>query len=582
MTKRTHVAVLIYLVIASLLILPNCTGGGKEKATPVERETPVYGGVLNLAAVTDPQGFDDAIQAHYLCNTLKLTNEEVWEGDWAKGRAAGWGSGECDWFAGGALNRLEHKAGALAESWETPDKETIILHIRKGIYWQDKPPTNGRELTADDVVFSLNRQYTLPTAYMKKTYPKAAETTQISAPDERTVIIKCKPECFGDVITMLDYMEIYPRDAVEKFGDMSDWKNSIGTGPFILTDYVSANVITLDRNPKYWAKNPLGPGKDNQLPYVDSIKIFNMPDDSARTAAFRTGKLDILTMDWELAQEFLQIPELKYVRYLDDYGQACIYMRTDKKDSPLADKRVRQALWLAIDYQKILGDYYGGEGTLLKWPIMQFKEYAGAYVPLEQLPKSVQELYGYNPEKAKQLLAEAGYANGFKAKIICYNQRAYTDVLTMVKAMWAQVGVELELQPKEYAPFVATLARRAYDDMFFGYYSGVGTYFKGINYTGSGMYNGSYVDDPVLNKARDEMLAAYPDEAQVDQLHRELMPYLLEQAYVITLPAGYQYRFWWPWVKNYSGEASLGYYNTLNYAKYVWIDQQLKESMIGK
>ncbi|MCK4722233.1 MAG: ABC transporter substrate-binding protein, partial [Dehalococcoidia bacterium] len=67
--------------------------------------------------------------------------------------------------------------------------------------------------------------------------------------------------------------------------------------------------------------------------------------------------------------------------------------------------------------------------------------------------------------------------------------------------------------------------------------------------------------------------------ARVDQIHRELMPYLLEQAYVIQLPAPYGYRFWWPWVQNYSGEASVGFYNVGNYSKYVWIDQELKESM---
>jgi peptide/nickel transport system substrate-binding protein len=316
---------------------------------------------------------------------------------------------------------------------------------------------------------------------------------------------------------------------------------------------------------------------------VDGIKLFDIPDESTALAQFRTGKLDILhQVDWEIAQEFLKMPQLKHVSYFDDYGQAAIYMRTDKKDSPFADKMVRQALSLAIDRQRILNDYYGGEGTLLKWPLMQFKEYAGAYVPLEQLPESVQELYEYNPEKAKQLLAEAGYANGFKAKIICYNQRAYTDPLTMIKAMWAQVGVELELEPKEFGAFTSIIARRAYDDMLFGYYSGAGTCFKAINYTGTGMYNGSYIDDPVLNKAREEMLAAYPDEVKADQLHRELMPYLLEQAYVIALPAGKQYRFWWPWVRNYSGEYSVGYYNLYNYSKYIWLDQELKESMVGK
>jgi peptide/nickel transport system substrate-binding protein len=585
MTKNRVVLILGGLIIASL-IATGCGGGGGGGGgtldTPVTKEKPEYGGVLNMAMVTDPTGFDDAIQPHYTCQSLKLTNEELWTGDWTKGRAGGHGSAQCDWFNGGAINRLEYDTGALAESWEIPEKGTIIFHIREGVHWQNKAPVSGRELTVDDIVFSLNRQCTLPTAYMKRTYPQAAASMQVSAPDEHTVMIKCEPQYFGDIITMIDYMEIYPREAVEQFGNMNDWENSIGTGAFILTDYMPGSLLTFERNPDYWGEDPIGPGSGNQLPYIDGLKLFIMPDESTALAAFRTGKLDILSTDWELAQEFLKMPELNHVRYFDDYGQAAIYMRTDKPDSPFADKRVRQALYMAIDKQQIIDQYYGGEALMLKWPIMYFKEYAGAYVPLEELPASVQELYSYNPDKAKQLLKDAGYPDGFKATIICYNQRAYTDVLTMVKAMWAKVGVDLEIQPKDFASFTGILVRRAYDDMLFGYYAGVGACFKGINYTGTGMYNGSYIDDPVLNNAREEMLGAYPDEAKADQIHRELMSYLLEQAYVITLPAGPAYRFWWPWVKNYSGEASLGYYNLYNFSKYVWIDQTLKDSMVGK
>lgn len=582
MIKKSLFVSLILVVMLVSFIGGSCARGVKEIAT-VEKEKPAYGGTLTIASGVDPTGFDDAIQPHYVCYTTKFTNEELLTGDWTKGRAGGHGTKECDWFVGGGLNRLEHKTGALAESWEIQGKDTLIFHLRKGVRWHNKPPTNGRELTADDVVFSLKRQCTLPTAYFKRTYPKAAETTEIYAPDPYTVVVKCKPEYFGDVVTLVtDYMCIYPKDAVEQFGDLNDWKNSIGTGPFILKEYVKGSHAYFERNPNYWEKNPIGPGKGDQLPYVDAVRWMVIPDESTADAAFRAGELDILTCDWERAQEFLKDPRLKHVRYWDDYGQAHIYMRTDKKDKPYADKRVRQALWLAIDNKKILDEYYGGEGTLLKWPIMYFKEYAGAFVPLEQLPRNVQELYEYHPDKAKQLLAEAGYPNGFKAKIIAYNQRAYLDPLQMVKDMWAKIGVELEIEPKDYATYTSIVIRRAYDDMLFGWYSGIGTYFKAINYTGTGMYNASYIDDPVLNKARDEMLAAYPDEAKVDKIHRELLPYLLEQAYVISLPAGYAYRFWWPWVKNYSGEASIGYYNLYNYTKYIWIDQELKRSMTGK
>jgi len=575
----TVVCLVVVNLLAGLIAGTGCGGPSGETVTPVEEA--VYGGTLVLGIPADPIGLDDAVQPHYQTLTLNLTNEHVWQGGWAKGQAGGYGTGESSWFSGGSINRLEHKAGALAESveWDEAQKDTITLHLRQGVYWHDKPPANGREVTADDVVFSLQRHYTLDTAYFKRSYPRAAARTEISASDDHTVVIKCHPEDFADVITMLDAMAIFPRDAVGQFGDMTSWRNSIGTGPFILAAYMPGSSITYVRNPDYWGENPVGRGQGDQLPYVDEVQMLVIPDESTADALFRTGKLDILSCNWERAQEFLAMPELGHVRYMEDFMQAAICMRTDKEDSPYADVRVRQALMLAIDNQKILDQYYGGEGTLLKWPVGDFAEYAGAYMPLEELPASVQELYGYDPEKAKQLLAAAGYPDGFKTSIVCWNVPGHIDPLSIVQNMWAEVGVELKIDPKDFATYSSLQARRAYDHMIYAWYSGVGTYFKAINYTGPGTFNMSYVDDPVLNQAREEMVAAYPDEARADEIHAELMPYLLEQVYAIALPAAYSYRFWWPWVRNYSGEMSVGYYSVYNFAKYVWIDQELKESM---
>jgi len=578
-TKMWWLSTFLVWVLIVALLSGSCARGVGDKAA-LEKEKPEYGGIITLGVTADPSAFDDAIQPQAYCATLAYTHEDLLTGDWTKGKAGGYGTGECD-FTASSNNRLKYATGCLAETWEIKGRDTIVLHIRKGVKWHNKPPTNGRELTADDVVFSLKRQCTLPTAYFKRTYPKAAATTEISATDPYTVVIKCTPENFVDVVTvMLDFMKIYPRDAIEQFGDMNNPKNSIGSGPFMLTEFVPSSAASYVRNPDYWGKNPIGPGKGDQIPYVDGVKVLNLGDESAIHAAFRTGQLDRVSADWEQAQEYLRMPQLKHIRYIPDSGQACIYMRTDKKDSPFADKRVRQALWLAIDNKRVVDDYYGGNAVLLKWPITPVKEFMDIYVPLDQMPKSVQELFEYNPEKAKQLLAEAGYPNGFKAKIICYNSRVYLDPLQMVKDMWAKVGVELEIQPKDWGTFTSLSIRRAYDEMMFGGYAGAGTYLKAINYTGPGMYNGSYVNDPVLNKARDEMAAAYPDEAKVAEIHRQMLPYLLEQAYVIALPAPYYYTFWWPWLKNYNGELSLGYYN--GGLRYAWIDQELKNSMLSK
>jgi len=111
------------------------------------------------------------------------------------------------------------------------------------------------------------------------------------------------------------------------------------------------------------------------------------------------------------------------------------------------------------------------------------------------------------------------------------------------------------------------------------YYSGVGTFPKAINYCRDTMWNMSWIDDETLHAAREEMLLAYPDETAVDAIHKNLMPYLLGKCYVIGMPEGYSYRFWHPWVRNFSGELSVGYYNTTNYQQYVWIDQEMKEYM---
>jgi peptide/nickel transport system substrate-binding protein len=513
-----------------------------------------------------------------------LTNEKLWTGDWTKGKAGGYGTGECDWFLGGTIARLAYSIGQLAERFEiSPTKDKMTFYLRKGVRWHNKPPTNGRELNADDVVASLQRHLERPFGAIYRYNPKMTADLELSKVDDYTVAITFNPLYLGDFWLVVGYAgSIFPKDAIEAFGDFTDWRNSIGTGPFMLKEYVAGSYAHLVRNPNYWEKDPIGVGEGNQLPYLDAVRLSIIPDESTRLAAFRTGQIDILTMGWEPAQEFLRDPRLKHVRYLDDYAPICIYMRTDKRESPFADKRVRQALMLGLDQQRILKELLGGEGTLYTWPLMPTREYEGATLPPDKLPQSVRRLYEYHPEEAKKLLAEAGYPNGFKTSIICYNTPAYIDILSMVKADWAKIGVELEIQPKDSPSFMAIHAMRNYPEMLLGWYAGGGDYIRASNYTGTPMWNSSYVDDPMLNKARDEMLAAFPDEAKVDAIHRDLMPYLLEQAYVLVLPRGYTYRFWWPWVKNYSGEGSVGYWNGPSWTKYVWIDQNLKQSVLGK
>jgi peptide/nickel transport system substrate-binding protein len=394
-------------------------------------------------------------------------------------------------------------------------------------------------------------------------------------------------------------MCIYPKDALEEFGDMNDWEDSIGTGPFILTNFVSGDSLTYVRNDNYWMTNPVGPGAGDQLPYINGVLTTIVPDVTTADLLLLNGDLDVLTVtNYDRAQNMIEyVPDLNYVKYMEDFGQGHIFFNTN--EAPYDDERVRWALSLAINNQQILDTVYGGEGTLIKWPIMYFESYKDAYVPLEDLEDdmitvlpgvniSVADLYGYDPDLAEDLLDAAGFPRvpaetgiRLEAKIEFYDDPGGTfrPPLEMIVAMWADVGVDLEMVALSYSEFLMTIAFRGYDDMFYGTYSGIGTYYRGINYCGDQMWNASFIDDSTAEAARDAMIAAYPDEAAVDDIHQELMPYLLGKAYVISPPTGYYYRFWWPWVRNYNGEQSVGYYNGGNQYQYVWIDEAMKEYM---
>jgi len=465
----------------------------------------------------------------------------------------------------------------------------MVFHIRKGVHYALNPDSeasrlvNGRELTADDVVFSLKRLCEAGTqSYIRMSYPGLAKSVEITAPDEWTVVIKCPPEEFGNSVSMFpDFASIVPPEVIEEYGDIEDWRNSCGTGPFILVDFVPGSIATLTRNDNYWDKDPVGPGKGNQLPYVDGVKFLIIPDASTRIAALRTGKIDSLTaLYWEDKEDILRTnPELKYKKYLVD-GCYAIFMRTDDPETPFSDVRVRQALMMGINHQEIVDEYYSGDAEMLVWPIILTKEYAEAYVPLEELPESVRELYEYHPDKARQLLAEAGYPDGFETTVIIESTPLRLDDVTLFKAYWKKIGVELELDVREYAVWTGLFLARRYKEMFYGTNSGIGTYYKLTNFHGPGRFNLSYVDDAHVKEVHAQMTDYVGvDEAAMIRLHRELMPYVLEQAWVIPKPSPYWYAFWQPWLKNHHAEAAVGYYNTSLWVKWAWLDLELKKEM---
>jgi peptide/nickel transport system substrate-binding protein len=535
--------------------------------------------------------FDDTVGANVYCWSLRYTNEELLQGDWAKGAA---GTAESEWMQAGT-NRIDQKAGSLAESWEIPQQGTIIFHIRQGVHWALNPKSeasrlvNGREMTVADIVFSLNRVFTTPGSYFKTGYPALSQGAVVTTGPENTVIVTCPLSEWVNLITLVpDFIEIVPPEVISKYGNMQNWRNSVGTGAFMLTDFVTNSQVTFVRNPNYWEKNPIGPGEGDQLPYVDGAKLLIIPDVATAVAAFRTGKLDTMSGYLGNIGEVLNDPTLPILSKRFMYDSPWVMgMRTDMAESPFSKKDVRQAIMYALDLNAVKDKYFEGDAELVTWPVTPpATEYKDLYVPLEELPANVQALYaGPNVAKSKELLAKAGYPNGFNVNVITYNTPVYVDILSMFQADLANVNINMTIDAKDIATWTARFSARNYGAYEFLWTSpaGIGTYQKMINFRGTSTYNPSYINDPVVEAAWTEMQKYIGiDEAKCQQINHDLMPYLLEQAYVITVPAAYLYIMWWPWVKNYHGEVGVGYYNGVDVGKYIWLDQALKKQMTGQ
>jgi peptide/nickel transport system substrate-binding protein len=600
--KKTAVWLLLSCLMVAALVLTSCqpaaveqegqtvkgkvTEGEQPATVPGEKEedepgevvidptVPQYGGTVTLAWNQEPSWFDDVAGHGTYAYTLMLTNEDLLVGDWG---AASQGS-NLDGFNYTHFPAPNATAGGIAESWEIVDDTTIVFNIRRGIHFHDKPPVNGREVTAADVVFSLKRLWETPGGYIYSSYPWDTHMESIDMPDEWTVVLHTKPARTGIVFNIAGFfMSIVPQEAIEEFGDLLDWRNSIGTGPWILTDYGTGMSASFVRNPDYWGTDPLHPG--NQLPYLDEVKHLYIPDLSTRMAALRTAKVDhARAVPWEEGDDLTRSsPHLKWTKALQTTARSPAW-RVDKPELPTYDIRVRQALMLAVDQSAIAEAYYGGNAALLAWPTMPTPDWADAYIPLEDLSESIQELFGYHPDKARELLAEAGYPDGFSVSIIAQAQDV--DLLAIVKAYLADIGVDLTIDVKELGAMYSLLINKTYEEATIW---GLHSYqpFRFIDVLKGDVSNMPMVDDPVIQQLHLDTLELYNDEAGRRALLKENIPYMLEKAWWLVLPMPETYTMWQPWIMGYGGELSVGYMNHQNWVNWVWLDRDLKEQLTG-
>ncbi len=547
-----------------------------ETATTPRSEQPVYGDTLTLLPLSDISIFDGIAKGQALGLAAQLARDEYLGADWTRGAA---GTGEFNWGPNSSP-APDTCTGILAESWTIPELGKVVFKVRRGVHWALNPNSeasrlmNGREVTADDWIATFNYAMS-PQSSLRYFIPQLYGTATMEKTGPWEVTLKTPI----DPLVGWSWLALggpFPPEVIAKYGNMQDWHNFAHTGPFMITDYVAGSSATLTRNPNYWERDPIGPGKGNQLPYLDKVKMLVTTDISTMIAALRIAKVDFFAgVPAEESKIFIDsYPELKYSSYVAG-NPIGIAMRLDKSDLPYKNKKVRQALMLATDFSSIKNEYYSGMADILSFPVTS--ESKEAYVPLEEMPESAQALYRYNPDEAKALLAEAGYPDGFTVKMVLWNGADFPDLASVLKEMWAKTGINLVLEPKELGAFTTIAYSGSYEELILSNFLTGSLYPNclSLGYFRNGSFG--HVSDPVIDSASKEIQQhVIIDMPEANRRFRELIPYIVEQAYYLPLPNVYAYSLWWPWLKNYHGETPI------QFAKYWWIDSPMKKEITGR
>jgi peptide/nickel transport system substrate-binding protein len=516
--------------------------------------------------------------------------EQILGRNWEDGLA---GNGKYN-FVGG-VPEWGAVGGNLAESWEIPGVGIWVLNIHQGVHWAYRPGfpasqlVNGREMTAEDVAYSIEYMRDNKNSASNFSEPALIKNTTVERTGPWQITVKTPVNPTTGYLWIMGgggVQYVWPKEFLQKYATSNEWRDTVGTGPFILDDYVTGVALKYIRNNNYWDINPCGLGQGDRLPYIEAINMPIIPDRSTRMAGFRTGKIDWFgpfgeTLNTEEYQQMLKTnPEVESAEVLVDPMK--ITGRVDKAEDPYSNLKVRQAMMMAIDYPSIVNDFYGGKAELLDSPARKW--YPTIYTPLEEFSPEVQEYYGYNPEKAKQLLAEAGYPNGFKRKLIMINDAASEEASAIFKSYLAEIGIELELSPMEAGLYFNIFWGGDPQDWMLGSFSGGNGsffvrysmgYFRGPNVFNTAHVNNPIGSEPVIEKAFQEQ-AKYVmvDYAKADEITKAAYKYCIEQAFLITMPAQYAHRIWPPWLKNYYGEGDMKFW-----LQWAWLDQDLKKSL---
>jgi peptide/nickel transport system substrate-binding protein len=312
--------------------------------------------------------------------------------------------------------------GVLAESWEFQGKRWVFK-LKKGIKFH-----NGASLTSKDVAFSIDRMKNDKASLQG---PNFKDVTEVQTPDDQTVIFVMK-EANAIFLDRLENRFIVSKAAADQYGDKLD-QNPIGTGPYKYVSYQRGGNFVFTRNDDYWG------GKAD----IKEVVFRKVTEDAARIAALEAGQADFINN--VPVHEVARLQRHSRVKIDQIEGLRMFFLAFNVAHKPFDNKLVRQAVNYSVDAPAIVKNIFDGIGYPLNGPV-------GANV-IGADPKL--KRYPYNPGKAKELLAQAGFPNGCDVPLY-YSAGRYPndrEVCQVVAAQMVKGGFRVELISQEWAQF---------------------------------------------------------------------------------------------------------------------------------
>ena len=432
---------------------------------------------------------------------------------------------------------------AIATDWEiSEDGLAYTFTLRDDAYFH-----SGRQVTAEDVKYSLERIKDPETKAPRANSYRAIETVEVVDP---TTVVLHLSEPSAPLLTILATAasSIVDREVVEA-GGLNGTVDG-GSGPFTIASRVPGQEIKLDAHEKYWEKG---------VPYLDGIDISFNPDDNARAAAVRSGTVDFL---WRAAPEFFEsLSTDEKLKWYGGQGSLSLHVRLNTTKAPFDDVRVRQAIFLALDRQEILDVANSGYGQPLD----------AGYLPPERFGALTEPMYGEpDIERAKELLAEAGYPDGFDANLVVISTSAFQVRSAEVEQQQlAKIGIDVEIQAVESN--IASERVAALDfDMYqsgFGMTTDPDERFSASFSDGGGLNYGNWSDPEYEELVAEARTIVDPKERE--ELYRKAETILAERGPVAMTWVNADFDIVQKDVMNYRGDPM----GSFRFYKHLWLDR---------